>query len=297
MRALQPDLVHAITIKPVIYTGILKRLTCFASPWLATIPGMGYVFSDDHWRRRMLQKIVGQLYRLALKDNHAKVIFQNRDDHAFFVQHRWVAPQDAALVLGSGVCPQTYSPQSGPPGSVVVILPARLLKKDKGVVEWIEAIKLIKHQVDARFALVGDVDAGNLASLDKKEIDAWVAEGWVEYWGWQEDMITQFAKAHIVCLPSYREGLPKVLIEAASCEKAIITTDVPGCREIVKDEETGLRVPAREIEPLAQAMLRLIEEADLREKLGKSARLWVLDALSLNHVNQKTLALYEGQLS
>lgn len=293
--ALKPDLVHAITIKPVIYTGMLRRLKSFTSPWLATIPGMGYVFAEDHWKRRLLQRAIGHLYRWALNKNHAKVIFQNRDDHAFFLQHHWVSSQDAALILGSGVCPHTYLPQIEPPGPVVVILPSRLLK-DKGVVEWVEAIKLIKHQVDARFALVGECDEGNLASLHTEDIEAWVAEGWVEYWGWQEDMIAQFAKAHVVCLPSYREGLPKVLIEAASCEKAIVTTDVPGCREIVKHEETGLMVPAREIEPLAEAMLRLIKQADLREKLGKSARVWVLDALSLEHVNQKTLALYQTQL-
>lgn len=296
LRELKPDLVHAITIKPVIYTGFLRRLGFFRMPWVATVPGMGYVFSGQDWKRRVLQWVVGLSYRWALKANHVAVIFQNRDDRAFFEAKHWIHRSQAKLILGSGVCPKTYLPQHPSDGPVVVILPARLLK-DKGIVEWVKAIQHIKSKVSARFALVGACDPDNLASLSQDEIDHWVDQGWVEHWGWQDDMISQFAKAHIVCLPSYREGLPKVLIEAASCEKAIITTDVPGCREIVAHEVTGLLVAARKIEPLCQALLRLIEDAPLRLRLGQAARQRVIDALSLDAINQQTLDVYKERLT
>lgn len=293
IASIQPDLVHALTIKPVIYTGILRRLGCFSTPWVATIPGMGYVFAQQDWKRRSLQWGVGKLYQWALKANHVKVIFQNRDDLAFFCQRQWLDSKQSILILGSGVCPETYAPKSVPEGPVVVILPARLLK-DKGVVEWVEAIKLIRSKVKARFALVGACDPGNPASLTEEEIQQWVDDGILEHWGWQEDMIAQFAKAHIVCLPSYREGLPKVLIEAASCEKAIVTTDVPGCREVVFHEKTGLLVPAQSIQALSKALQRLIDSPGLRKQLGQAARQHVIESLSLTSVNEQTLKVYEA---
>jgi glycosyltransferase involved in cell wall biosynthesis len=181
-------------------------------------------------------------------------------------------------------------PEAEPP--VLVILPARLLW-DKGVREFVAAARLLKARgTDARFALIGMPDAENPACVPSRKLAQWQAEDVIEYWGQRDDMPAVYAQAHVVCLPSYREGVPKSLLEAASCGRPIVATDVPGCREVVADGENGFLVPPRDAEALAAAIERLIGDADLRRRMGQKGREKAVAEFSTEKVVAATLSVY-----
>ena len=290
-RQVKPEMVHHITIKPVIYGGLVARLFPKVRV-ISAITGMGYVFSGDDWRRRSLRFLVGRLYRLVFKHGQHQVIFQNSDDRGYFIDQGWINTVQSQLILGAGVCPQHYKVLSEPSDSpVVVVLPARLLW-DKGVGEFVEAARWLKEHCSVRCVLVGDIDAGNPASLTHNHIQTWVDEGLVEWWGWCDDMLAVFQQCHLVCLPSYREGLPRVLIEAASCGRAIVTTDVPGCREIVKHKDNGLLVPARDSGALAEAIYHMVMQTESRLTMAQNGRSKVEQQFTEHRVCKQTLEVY-----
>ena len=164
---------------------------------------------------------------------------------------------------------------------------------DKGVGEFVEAARLLRAAGSgARFVLVGDIDGENPSSIPREILDTWTREGVIEWWGHRADMPSVLQQAHIVCLPSYREGLPTVLLEAAACARPLIATDVPGCREIVQHEKTGLLVPVRDAKSLAHAISVLLADAALRERLGERGRELVTSRYTTDHVNAATLSIY-----
>lgn len=198
------------------------------------------------------------------------------------------------LIRGAGVDTKEYSyspePLAGPPR---VVLPARMLK-DKGVIEFVAAAEILKRRgVDAQFVLVGDTDLHNHAAISVKQLSAWAAEGCVDWWDRRNDMPAVLANAHIVCLPSYREGLPKALLEAASSGRPIVTTDTIGCREVVRHGENGLLVPLRSTVELADALQRLIENPELRQKMGLRGREIAVQEFAVEKVIAETLAVYK----
>jgi glycosyltransferase involved in cell wall biosynthesis len=168
----------------------------------------------------------------------------------------------------------------------------------KGVQEFVDAARIVrKSGQDARFVMVGDTDSDNPAGVSAEQLEQWVNEGVIEWWGYQESMPDVFAKSHIVCLPSkYREGVPKVLIEAASCGRPIVTTDMPGCREIVQDGENGILVPSNDGRAVADAIIRLLEDAKLRTKMGDQGRALVQKEFSVESVVEKTVEVYRDVL-
>jgi glycosyltransferase involved in cell wall biosynthesis len=174
-----------------------------------------------------------------------------------------------------------------------VVLPARLLFY-KGVAEFVEAARVLRERgTRARFALVGEGDPGNPASVPADQLRQWESEGVVELFGWHDDMGKIFAQSHIVCLPSHGgEGVPRSLLEAAACGKPIVATDVPGCRDIVHDGKNGLLVPPRQVAPLAEALDRLIRDAELRCSMGARGRERALAEFSVDIVADQTLQLY-----
>ncbi|MBF0107182.1 MAG: glycosyltransferase family 4 protein, partial [Deltaproteobacteria bacterium] len=187
----------------------------------------------------------------------------------------------------------TPEPVNGHP---IVLMASRMLW-DKGVAEFVEAAKILKSQnLKARFVLVGDTDLANPAALTHKELEALDDSSVVEWWRWRGDMPHVFSQSNIVCLPSYREGLPKVLLEAASCGRSIVATDVPGCREIVKDGVNGLLVPPRNTHALADAIKALIEDPDRRKVMGQMGREIAAREFSDKMVIVETLALYRTML-
>lgn len=292
-RRVRPDVVHLVTMKPNLYGGVAARVAGVARV-VNAISGLGYMFLAKGALARLRRWLVLLAYRLAFRHPGRVVIFQNPDDRDEFRRHRLLDAKHSVLIKGVGVNTVEFAPTPEPAGPVTVVLPSRLLR-DKGVVEFADAARRLRSAgTRARFVLVGDTDAGNPASLDDGEVERWVDEQILEWWGWREDMPHVLGCAHVVCLPSYREGLPKVLIEAAACGRPIVTCDVPGCREIVRHDENGLLVPARDADALAEALDRLIADRGLRERLGRAGRARVEAEFSQEHVVRETLRLYRA---
>jgi len=181
-----------------------------------------------------------------------------------------------------------------PEGPVTVVVPSRLLR-DKGIVEFVEAARILKGEGSpARFVLVGDAPTENPASIARNLLEAWKAEGVVEFWGFRSDMPEVFGQSHIVVLPSYREGFPKALIEASACGRAVVTTDVPGCRDAIRADETGRLVPVRDSAALAAALRGLIEDSQTRLRMGAAGRALAERAFSADQVARRHLDIYRG---
>jgi glycosyltransferase involved in cell wall biosynthesis len=190
-----------------------------------------------------------------------------------------------------------YAPVPEPEGVPIVVLPARMLW-DKGVREFVEAAALLRQRgVSARFVLVGDPDGENPASVPEAQLADWQRQGVVECWGRREDIPQVLARSNIVCLPSYREGLPKSLLEAASSGRAIVTTDVPGCREVVRDGDNGILVEARNSKALADGLQRLLVDPVLRQRMGQRGRERVMSEFSQEIVVSRVMSVYRGASS
>ena len=290
---LKPELVHHVTIKPVLYGSIAARLTGVPRV-VDAVSGMGYVFSSSDTRARLIRPWVRFLYRTAFGHRRLRVIVQNEDDRQGFIDNRVLTQNRLVLIKGSGVDPHEFIPVGTTQGTLRVGLPSRMLV-DKGVGEFIEAVRLLKQKnIAAQFVLIGDIETQNPSSFSKGTITQWVDAGLVEWWGHRSDMVEVFHKLDIVCLPSYREGLPKVLIEAASCGLPIVTTDVPGCREIVREDDNGLLVPPKNAPVLADKLEMLIRDPELRQRLGQRGRERVVNEFSTDHVVQQTLNVYRS---
>ena len=294
-RRVRPALVHHVTPKPVLYGTAAARLTRVPAV-VNAISGMGHVYADDSTRRAApYPALTSNRSPAALRHPRMRVIFQNADARAEFLARGWAREREAVLIRGSGVDVTVFTPAASPPPpeAPLVVLTARLLFT-KGVREFVAAAATLRAAgVHARFALVGAADPDNPASVPSPTLAEWGERGDVELWGQREDMVEVFRAAHVACLPSYLEGLPKALIEAAACGLPIVTTDVPGCREVVHHGENGFLVPAREDAPLAQALRTLIDDADLRARFGAASRQRAEREFSLAQVVASHLALYD----
>lgn len=307
-RREKPDLVHGFTIKCAVYGSLAARVARVPAR-VNAVAGMGYVFISDETKARILRPIVRALLKLALGGRGARLILQNPDDVALFERARLVNSSRVRLIPGSGVdClrfasrqPEENARQSDAdvPGAAPlrVLLPARLLW-DKGVAEYVEAARTLRAEGRLiHFLLAGDPDPGNPAAVPEDTVRRWVEEGIVEWLGHVDDMPSLFGGVDVVVLPSYREGLPKGLIEAAACSLPLVTTDVPGCREVVSDGVDGLLVPARDSEKLAGAIARLQDSPELSERLGAAAREKALTRFDERIINSKTLDVYRELVS
>jgi len=290
----RPDLVHHFTVKCVLYGSLAAKMAGVKGVVNAII-GLGYVFIGDEWPVRLLRWLIKGFYRRALRGT--QVIFQNPDDQELFSRNGLVNRKQVTLIPSSGVDIEKFSPSPEPAGEPLVILPARMLWA-KGVNEFVLAAGILRLAgVQARFALIGDTDPGNPEAVPVDQLEKWRKEGIIEWWGWQEDMPAMYRQAHIVCLPSYREGTPKSLIEAAACGRPIVTTDRPGCREVVRHQQNGLLVPVRDSRALAEALKTLIGDAALRKQMGKKGRELAVAEFSLEKVIGQTFVVYEKALS
>jgi glycosyltransferase involved in cell wall biosynthesis len=286
------DIVHHVALKPVLYGAFAARLA--GVPHVVNaVAGLGWLFTSSGLAARTLRPVICRLLAWLLGAPHSRTIVQNPDDFGLLL--KMGVPEDRLrLIRGAGVDTEVFTPVlESPPEPVTVLLSARMLWA-KGVGEFVEAARLLTQAgVKARFVLVGDPDPGNPASVPVTVLRAWHGENGVEWRGHRDDMPGVFHTAHIACLPSYREGLPKVLLEAAACGLPIVTTDVPGCREIVRDGDNGFLVPVRDAQALAVALRSLINNAALRAKMGQRAREIVLAEFSQERVIAETLAVYQ----
>lgn len=291
MRRVRPDITHLVTIKPVLYGGIAARLAHVPGV-VAAISGLGTVFISNGARARVLRWLINPLYRLALSRENSRIIFQNPDDQAVLTRMRAVRPDQAMMIRGSGVNLSQYPVQPEPDGIPVVAFASRLLT-DKGIREFVAAAKLLNSRnVQANFWVIGSPDVQNRASVSNEDVATWKEDGFIEYLGYRADVPKLLYQTHIVVLPSYREGLPRVLIEAAASGRAVVTTDVPGCRDAIEPGKTGLLVPVRDVTALADAIQRLIDDSELRQKMGKAGRRLAEREFSLEKVTDAHLEIY-----
>jgi glycosyltransferase involved in cell wall biosynthesis len=292
-RRERPALVHGFTIKCAVYGSVAARLARVPAR-VNAVAGMGYVFTSGDTRARLLRPLVRAMLRLALGGPGTRLILQNPDDVALFRQAQLIPPERVRLIAGSGVdCTRFHPPQANrEDGPLRVLLPARLLW-DKGVGEFVEAARRLRGSGrNIAFLVAGDPDPGNPAAVPDSTVREWVEEGVIEWLGHVDDMPTLFRSVQVVALPSYREGLPKGLIEAAASGCALVTTDVPGCRDVVGDGENGLLVAVRDPVALADAIIRLDDDRKLVRRLRARARERAVADFDEKLVIARTLAVY-----
>lgn len=286
--------VHSFTIKCSIYGSLAARIAR-VSARVNSVTGMGYVFTSNSIRAKLLKPLVRGLMKISLGGKKARLIVLNKDDLAFFIYSNLVNPNSINLLPGAGIDCRRFSPPQNPHRNKKfrVVLPARMLW-DKGVAEYIQAAEIVLSKgYDMEFLLAGSPDPGNPAAVPKQKIVSWVNDGLVKWLGHVDDMLPLFHSVDCVVLPSYREGLPTGLTEAASCGLPLITTDVPGCREVVTHEVDGLLIPVKDSEALASALIRLQGDQDLSNRLGAAARKKALEKFDEFVVNRLTLSIYD----
>ena len=296
-RSLRPALVHHFTIKPVLYGSIAARLNRVPAV-VNAVPGMGFVYTSKRLRARVLRPLVSAAYRTILSFPHQLTIFQNSDDQEAFVSARRIRADRARLIRGSGVDPARFVAQPEPDGVPSIVFVARLLR-DKGLGVLVDAARLLRQR-GVRFTIhvVGDVDATHPGSHPEAEVSGWEREGLFRWSRRCDDMPTAYAESHIVALPTtYGEGVPRILVEGASCGRPLVATDWPGCREIIQHGRNGFLVAPRDATALASALQTLIEDGGLRARFGKAGRELVLAEFSSERVIRATRDAYDSLLA
>jgi glycosyltransferase involved in cell wall biosynthesis len=292
-----PLIAHHFTVKPVMYGSLVAYLEKVPAI-VNSITGLGYIYLRTGWQGIALRALVMPLYRLALKHRNVRVIFENEDDKRFFIENHLVYETQTTVIEGVGVDVNRYQPQPEVEGKPLVVMPARLLW-DKGVGVLVDAARQLREYNEhspIRIVLVGLPDPGNPASIDETQLQKWIADGLVEHWGFRQDMDEVYRQAHIVCLPSLREGLPTVLIEAAAAGRPIVTSDVPGCREVVEHGENGLLIPPGDPAALAEALVLLAGNPTLRHKMGAAGRMKAVNRFANEKIIAATLNVYSDLL-
>lgn len=294
-RRERPRLVHHVAMKPVMFGAIAARLHGRVVQ-VNAIAGLGWLFTSSHWPMRLIRPILHWVMARLLSCRHSLTIVQNTED-AEVLKQAGVAADHIRLIHGAGVDINVFHPVLNPSQPPCVMLAARMLWA-KGVGEFVEAARMLAMRgVEARFVLVGEPDPANPAAISEAKLREWHGKSSVEWIGRREDMPSVWQSAHIACLPSYyREGLPKCLLEAAACGLPIVTTDSPGCREVIVDGIEGLLVPPREVEALADALERLIRHPELRKQMGAKARERAIRIFSEEQVITATLSVYAEAL-
>lgn len=295
-RCVRPHLVHHVAMKPILYGSL--------AAWVAQVPatlnafaGLGYLFTNSERQRGGLHWLMTAALRSAIGRSGSTVLFQNEADRDELVQTGIVRRSHTRVIAGSGIDVTAFSVKPSPQGTPLVVLPSRMLW-DKGVGEFVQAARILKGKgVDARFVLVGRCDEDNPADIGWEQLSRWVGEGTIEWWGHRNDMSAVYEGATLVVLPSYREGLPKVLLEAAACGKAIIATDVPGCRDIVQDEVNGVLVPPRDSSILAMSIANLLLDPHARETMGVRSREMAVAKWAGPKISEQVLSLYHELLN
>ncbi len=292
----RPDIVHHIAIKPILYGSWAARIIRVPAV-INTIPGLGYVFVAKEWKARILKPVIKLAYKSALSIKHSLVIFQNPEDRSNFINSKIIREKQSTMIKSSGVNVSKFKPTPEQEGKPIILLASRMIW-DKGVGELVKAARILKKDsVNCRVVLVGDPDPENPASISKDNLNNWNSEAIIEWWGYKKDMVKIFEKAHIVVLPTtYGEGIPKVLIEAAASGRPIVANDMPGCREIVRQNINGLLVPPRDEKALAEAIKYLVNNPEKRKLMGERGREIAVSEFSEEKVVKETLAVYEKLL-
>ena len=290
-RAERPHLVHHFTIKPILYGSFAAHLAGVPS-MVNSVTGRGYIFLSGETKARLLRPAVQLLYRFTLRSTRSQVIFENQFDRQYFIENHLAVAARTHLIPGVGVDAQKFTPSPPEDGLPVILYAGRLLW-DKGIGVLIEAGRLLRQRGLAfRLVLVGEPDAGNPSSIDAGVVRDWVAHGDAEWWGFQDEMARVYQQAHIVVLPSFGEGVPTMLIEAAAMGRPLVASDISGCRAVIRQDENGFLVPVRDPAALADALARLLVDPALRQRMGAVSRQLVLENFTHEIINRQTAEVY-----
>ena len=292
-QKVSPDIVHLVTIKPYLYGGIIARLTQVPS-LVSAVAGLGSIFVHNNLRSQLLRWLLYPVYRLAFNHSNQRVIVQNKDDAKVLVDWGTLNSQKVRLLRGSGAELEKFLHLDEPDGTPKICFAARLLR-DKGVYDFISAAHLLrKRGIQAKFFLAGKLDVKSPTGLNINDLNKLKEDESIEVLGHEKNITTLYAKSHIICLPSYyREGLPKALIEAAAASRAVVTTNVPGCRDAIIPNKTGLLVPPKNPEKLADALQWLIEHPQERIAMGKAGRELAEKEFKIEKIVKKHLDIYQ----
>lgn len=297
-KKIKPDIIHHISIKPVIYGSLAAKFLQNKIAIVNAFSGMGYLFTDS--RKKFSEFALLPLFRFIFKQKLLTIILQNQDDFNYFLRKKIVKQPQLELIKGSGVDLDEFAFSPIPAtdnNNIKFVLPARMLR-DKGIFEFYYAARLIKKEYpQTLFTLCGDIDKANPSSLTTEQLEQWNQEGIVSWIGHQKNMSEVIANHHIVILPSYREGLPKSLIEACAIGRPIITTDTNGCRECVIPNHNGFLVPVKDHLQLAEAIKTFIKDPHLLTKFGLNSRLLAEKEFDINNVLLKTMKIYNELLN
>ncbi len=294
---LRPDVVHQIALKPIVL-GTRAAASAGIPGIVNMIAGLGYVFADDTARARLIRAGIAPLLKRAFAHPGSRIMVQHRDDAAELNRLHLAAKDAIDIVPGVGIQPHEFDIPPPPAGPPLVVLPARLLRH-KGVLVFAEAARRLKDAgVAARFAIAGAPDPGNPASLTEDDLARIAADGAVKLMGWRDDMRAVLADAAIICLPTYyREGLPKSLLEAAAANRAIVTTDMPGSRDVVLNGEGGWLVRPRDAVSLAAALREAITDPALRARKAQAACDHARTHYGIDAIAERTTEIYEAAIA
>ena len=296
VRRFKPDIAHNIALKPVV-TGTFGELLGRQGVVINALVGMGYIFTSTDTRASVVKPILSRILKFLLCSNSVHVVIENPDDLNSLVDEGFVRKSQISLIRGAGVDLIAFPFQPEITGPVVVTMVSRILR-DKGVLEFIDSASQLQSKMpEVKFQIIGEPDLGNPSAIEQSEIDSWESLPNVKYLGRRSDIAEILKGSHIVCLPSYREGLPKSLLEALSSGRPIITTDVPGCREVCEDGVNGLLIPARDSIALSDAIEKLAINPELRQAMGRAGRMRAESEFSSELVCTQTLDLYRRLMS
>ena len=295
----KPDIIHCASPKGVLYGGIAARI-CQVPGLVLAISGMGYTHTKSrkfNLGRKFIKQIYMALARFAFNHRNMKVIVQNKDDFDFIHKMSFANQSQPVLIPGSGIDLSLFPDIGIKDKSKIILFPARMLR-DKGIEEFVAAAQKVKRvEPTWCFILAGAADYDNPTAILESTLHNWQKAGIVEWLGHVDDMVSLYRKASIVCLPSYREGMPKALLEAAAASCAVVTTDTTGCRDAIEANVTGDLVPTHDSDKLATTILALIRDDDRRKRYGINGRKRAIDFFSIGSVTDKTLEIYSELLS
>jgi glycosyltransferase involved in cell wall biosynthesis len=294
-RRERPDIVQHETLKAIVHGGIAARVSG-NKPSVNVVSGLGTIFTRPSRKMRFLRAILMRVLPAVFGNRNSRVVFMNEDNRELLLSGGTFRAEQASVIPGVGVCLERFAEKPEPGGVPIVLLPSRMLW-EKGVREFVEAATELRREgISARFVLAGTPDMDNPGFIPLERLMEWERSGAVEWWGQCDDMPAAYAKSTIVCLPSYGEGLPNVLTEAGACGRAVVTTNVAGCREVVRNEVNGLLVPPRDSKALGAAIRRLLEDAKLRKRIGAAGRERAEREFSSEIILASTLELYGAVL-